>query len=113
MSAKDVVLAMLLISISHIAVGETADGAKVDYSVILEGLPWEFKHTSTPLGEKPEKAEAGNHAHLLVQGTASGDEDGKEEGSSQQAVGKHQNEQRVQVRQHPECLDVLGCLVGH
>ena len=57
MSAKDVVLAMLLISISHIAVAETADGAKVDYSVILEGLPWEFKHTSTPLGEKPEKAE--------------------------------------------------------
>ena len=57
MSAKDVVLAMLLISISHIAVAETTDGAKVDYSVILEGLPWEFKHTSTPLGEKPEKAE--------------------------------------------------------
>ncbi len=57
MSAKDVVLAMLFISISHIAAAETADGAKADYSVILEGLPLKFRHTSSPLKDKPENAE--------------------------------------------------------
>ncbi|HBH36568.1 MAG TPA: hypothetical protein DDW45_09635 [Gammaproteobacteria bacterium] len=55
MNTGRVVLAMLFISISHIAVAETADETKVDYSVIFDGLPWEFRHTSTPL--KEEQAE--------------------------------------------------------